>query len=218
MKFTAHIAAGLLFLIMGITGVHAQPVTKNGRGENYTPAKDASFLIKTNLIYDALLSPSIELEYRIAPHWSILADYSIAWWSQKDKHLYYQLTQLSPEIRYWFNADKAWRGHYMGIFAGGGHYDLGNELGGYQGKGIMSGISYGYMFPIGQRLSFDAGIGVGAMSTTYEEYKPLDGHYVYQQTSRTNYIGPLKLRFALTWQIGSRKDGKTDKKSKGGKL
>lgn len=59
MKFTAHIAAGLLFLIMGITGVHAQPVTKNGRGENYTPAKDASFLIKTNLIYDALLSPSI---------------------------------------------------------------------------------------------------------------------------------------------------------------
>lgn len=106
----------------------------------------------------------------------------------------------------------------MGIFAGGGHYDLGNELGGYQGKGIMSGISYGYMFPIGRRLSFDAGIGVGAMSTTYEEYKPLDGHYVYQQTSRTNYIGPLKLRFALTWHIGSRKDGKTDEKSKGGKL
>ena len=40
------------------------------------------------------------------------------------------------------------------------------------------------------------------MTTEYEEYLPLDGHYVYQQTSRTNYFGPLKLKFSWVWHIG----------------
>ena len=51
------------------------------------------------------------------------------------------------------------------------------------------------------RLS-GSGIGLGFMTTRYEEYQPLDGHYVYRQTSRFNYFGPLKLKFALVWNIG----------------
>ena len=42
------------------------------------------------------------------------------------------------------------------------------------------------------------------MTTKYEEYLPMDGCYVYQQTSRTNFFGPLKLKFAFVWNIGRR--------------
>ena len=156
--------------------------------------------LKTNLLYDAVLSPSIEVEYRFAPHWSAHADFAIAWWSKKKEHKYYQIAQLSPEIRYWFNDKKFWKGHYIGAFVGAGHYDLENGKDGYKGEFMMTGLSYGYMFPIGKYLSIDAGIGVGYLHTEYEEYLPIEGHYVYQQTSRTTYVGPVKARLSLVWQ------------------
>lgn len=172
--------------------------------------KAEAWVLKTNLLYDALLSPSIEFEYRFAPHWSFHTDFAIAWWSRKSKFKYYQLVQLSPEARYWFKGNQTWKGHYVGAFVGAGHYDLSAGKEGYKGEFLMVGLSYGYMFPIGRFLSLDAGIGIGYLNTEYEEYLPIEGHYVYQQTSRTGYVGPVKARLALVWHLGR-------KLAKGGK-
>ena len=160
------------------------------------------FLLKTNLPYYVLLAPYIEAEYRLSPHWSVHLDYSIAWWKNTKKHQYYQLQQLSPEARFWLNPNRGWHGHYIGAFTGGGIYDLENGGRGYKGEFLMGGLSYGYMFPIGKYLSLDAGIGVGYLSTTYEEYLPIEEHYVYQQKSRTGYFGPVKARLSLVWHWG----------------
>ena len=165
------------------------------------------WVFKTNLLYDALLSPSIEAEYRFSAHWSTHVDFSMAWWSNKKKHKYYQLVQFSPEVRFWLNSKHDWHGHYIGAFIGAGHYDLSAGEEGYLGDFMMIGLSYGYMFPISRVLSLEAGIGVGYMNTEYEKYLPLDGHYVYQQTSRTGYIGPLKAKFSLVWHLKCNKKG-----------
>lgn len=159
--------------------------------------------IKTNLLYDALLMPSVEVEYRINDRWSVNLEGEIAWWKKKPKHKYYQLAMISPEGRYWFKTKSLWHGHYVGAFVGGGWYDLENGKRGYQGEGVMAGVSYGYMFPVTRSLSFEAGIGAGYLRAKYEEYLPeAGGHYLYQQTSKTNYFGPLKLKFALVWRLG----------------
>lgn len=158
--------------------------------------------IKSNLIYDVLLMPSLEIEYRFNDHWSAAVEGNMAWWHNDGKHKYYQLATIIPEARYWFKPQGSRRGHYVGLFGGGGWYDLENGNTGYRGTGGMVGASYGYMFPIGKHFAFEAGIGVGFMTTKYEEYLPVDGHYVYQQTNRTNYVGPLKLKFAFVWNIG----------------
>ncbi|MCR8883066.1 DUF3575 domain-containing protein [Phocaeicola plebeius] len=158
--------------------------------------------IKSNLIYDVLLMPSLEIEYRFNDRWSAAVEGNIAWWHNDGKHKYYQLATIIPEARYWFKPQGSRRGHYVGLFGGGGWYDLENGSTGYRGTGGMVGASYGYMFPIGKYFAFEAGIGVGFMTTKYEEYLPQDGHYVYQQTNRTNYVGPLKLKFAFVWNIG----------------
>lgn len=158
--------------------------------------------IKSNLIYDVLLMPSLEIEYRFNDRWSAAVEGNMAWWHNDGKHKYYQLATIIPEARYWFKPQGSRRGHYVGLFGGGGWYDLENGNTGYRGTGGMVGASYGYMFPIGKYFAFEAGIGVGFMTTKYEEYLPLDGHYVYQQTNRTNYVGPLKLKFAFVWNIG----------------
>lgn len=157
--------------------------------------------LKTNIIYDLALMPSLEVEYMINDHWSVNAEGEVAWWRKRSKHKYYQIATLSPEVRYWFKTKKRWHGHYVGLFGGGSWYDLENGKRGYKGEFWKAGLSYGYMFPIGRSLSFETGIGLGFLRTWYEEYLPIDGHYVYQQSSRTNWVGPVKLKFTLVWRL-----------------
>ena len=163
--------------------------------------------IKTNLLYDAILMPSLEVEYRIDDRWSVAVEGSVAWWKRDRRHKYYQIATILPEGRYWFGTKKPWHGHYVGVFAGGSWYDLENGERGYKGEFFTTGVSYGYMFPIGRSLSIEAGLGVGFLYTTYEEYLPIDGHYVYQQTSRTNWFGPVKVKLALVWRLWDGKKG-----------
>ena len=165
--------------------------------------------IKTNLLYDAAGFPSLEVEIPIGRRFSVNAEGAVAWWSGKKRDTYYQLDLLSPEVRWWFGQRSRWHGHYVGAFGMVGLYDLewkGSR--GYQGEYWSAGFSYGYMFPIGKSLSLEAGIGLGVLSTGYEEYVPMDNHYVYQQSSRTVYWGPVKLKLGLVWRIGD-KPGKT---------
>ena len=163
--------------------------------------------IKTNLLYDAILMPDLEVEYRIDDRWSVAVEGSVAWWKRDSRHKYYQIATIVPEGRYWFHTKGPWHGHYAGLFAGGSWYDLENGNRGYKGEFFMTGISYGYMFPVGRCVSLEAGIGVGFLHTVYEEYLPIDGHYVYQQTSRTNWIGPVKIKFAVVWRLWDQKKG-----------
>lgn len=172
--------------------------------------------IKTNLLYDAILMPSLEVEYRIADRWTVNLEGEMAWWKNDGKHRYYQVATISPEGRWWFGQKQGspWHGHYLGVFGGFTWYDLENGKEGYQGEAEMVGVSYGYMFPIGRRLSLEAGIGVGYMHSKYEVYDPIPylggTHYVYRQTSKLDYFGPLKLKLTLVWRLWD-----TDKK-KGG--
>lgn len=161
--------------------------------------------LKTNLLTDAILMPSLEVEWLIRKNWSLAAHGNVAWWSRDSEHRYYQLAAIYPEARWWFKTKGPWHGHYLGVFAGGTWYDLENGGRGYKGEGGFVGLSYGYMFPVSRSLSFEVGIGAGYLYTEYEEYLPVPymggTHYVYQQTSRMNYLGPLKLKFSFVWRL-----------------
>lgn len=157
--------------------------------------------IKTNLLYDAVLMPSVEAEYRVGSRWSVNLEGDVAWWKNEGRHKYYQIATVSPECRYWFRTKSPWHGHYVGAFTGFSWYDLENGALGYKGESGMAGLSYGYMFPISRALSFELGVGFGYLFCENEEYLPIDGHYVYQQTSRLHYFGPLKLKFAIVWRL-----------------
>ena len=172
--------------------------------------------LKTNLLYDAVLMPSLEVEYRINPRWTVNLEGDMAWWHNSGKEKYYQVATISPEGRYWFKSRRPWHGHYIGAFGGFTWYDLADGTEGWRGEAVTAGLTYGYMFPITRRLSLEAGLGLGYMYTRYEEYLPMDGHHVYLQTKRMSYFGPLKLKFNLVWRLW--KDDRTPQTSnrKGG--
>lgn len=161
-----------------------------------------AFALKTNLIYDALLCPNLSFEWRINDRWSVQAEADVAWWKNDNRHRFYQIMYLGGEGRYWFKQRAPWHGFYAGVMAGGGKYDLSRGHTGYKGEAGLGGITCGFMFPISRNLSFDAEIGVGYLYTKYEEYIPYDGHYIYQQTARSNYFGPVKAQFSLVWRFG----------------
>ena len=166
------------------------------------------FALKTNLLYYAALMPNIELQYRVSDLWTISLEGNVAWYHRESKHKYYQIAMISPEARRWLRPRGPWHGMYVGAFAGGVWYDLENGNNGYKGEAAMGGFSFGYMWPITRTLSLEAGIGLGYMHTRYREYIPYDGHYLYQRTKTTQYVGPLKLKLSLAWRFNDIKKTK----------
>ncbi len=156
--------------------------------------------LKTNLLYDALLLPNLELEWLINRNWSVSLEGGAAWWN-KLYNKTYRLAYGSPEVRYHIKPRADWHGMYVGAFAGGGFFDLCGKKKGFRGPFAMGGLSLGYMWPISHRLSLEAGIGVGYMYSRYKQYRPLDGHKVYERTRDLHFFGPLKAKLSLSWRF-----------------
>ncbi len=159
------------------------------------------FALKNNILYDAALMPNLEFEWLINDRWSVAVEADVAWWSRASRHKYYQIALATVEGRRWIRPRAPWHGMYVGLFAGGGKYDLENGGKGYKGEGGLAGLSFGYMFPISRCFSLEAAIGAGYMYTRYKEYRPYDGHYLYERTKTLNYFGPLKAKFAVVWRF-----------------
>lgn len=172
------------------------------------------FAIKTNLLYDAALMPNIEMEWLINNHWSVSAEWNIAWWGDDMNAKSYRISEIGSEVRYWIKPHAPWHGMYVGLSAGGGWYDLwyiSNP--GHYGEGMVTGASFGYMWPVGKNFSMQAEIGVGYVYSRDREYIPYDGHYVYQRTKSLNYIGPVMLKFSIACRFSDRNKSRRYKSS-----
>ncbi len=159
------------------------------------------FALKTNMLGYAVLMPNIELEWMFRKRWSVAAEWQCAWWARSGPHKVYRIGTVIPEVRYWPMERKRWHGMYVGLFVGGGLYDLSNGKKGHEGEGALVGVSAGYMWPMSRYFSLEAGLGVGYLRARDKEYRSLDGHYLYQLTRYVNYFGPLRLKFSLVWRI-----------------
>lgn len=157
--------------------------------------------LKTNLLYYGVLLPNIELEWLFNPHWSVALEGNLAAWGSYKRERSYRLTLIDAEGRWWFKTRGPWHGMYAGVIAGGGWYDFEKGTPGYHGWGLMTGLSFGYMWPVTRTLSLEAEIGAGFMHTRYKEYEPIENHHVYIRTKDLNYFGPIKLKFALSWRF-----------------
>lgn len=159
------------------------------------------FVLKTNLLYYAALMPNVEVEWMFADRWSAALEFQSAWYGKNWPHKAYRLATVMPEVRFWAIDRSRWHGMYVGVFAGAGLYDLSDKKKGHRGEGFLAGLSVGYMWPISNRLSLDAGIGAGYMHARDKVYAPIDGHFLYQYTKDINYFGPLRLKLSLVWRF-----------------
>ena len=172
---------------------------------------NAQIGIKTNLLNDAFLNPTLGVEVGVAPKWSIDVSGAInAWTLDNGRRWKHWIAQ--PEVRYWF-CDR-FSGHFVGAHLLGGQYNFGawkhgsNFLGTHyealkterhQGWFAGAGIAYGYTWILGKHWSAEAEIGIGWAYTRYDVYPCAECGNKLASKRVHNYVGPTKAAINLIY-------------------
>lgn len=165
--------------------------------------------LQTNLLYDALLAPNISLALPIGNKWSINASFTNPWWVARDNSWCYQILHAEVEARRWLgNRDSRplLTGSAIGIYFGGGYYDLEYNSKGFQGgMGASAGISYHWAKCISRnkRWRIELGLGLGAIHTKFKHYEGRKGNtiLVWLRDDKYLWIGPTKASVSIAYLI-----------------
>ena len=183
----------VMLAVAGLTGAFAQKAA-----------------LKTNLLYDAALSPQLGLEVGLAPKWSLDLSGQLNLWSLKGHKWRHWLVQ--PEARYWFC--HRFQGHFLGLHVLGGEYNVGNIPHGfmflgtdlrnlknrrYEGWGVGAGIAYGYDWAIARHWNIEAELGIGWIYTRFDEYPCATCGKKIASDKVHNYYGPTKLAVSIEY-------------------
>ena len=163
--------------------------------------------VKTNMLYDALLTPNIGVEFYLGKNYTISADWMYAWWKKHSIAWWHRTYGGDLEFRRYFGRvadEKPLQGWHVGLYGGIVTYDFDWGGRGYLGDrwSYGGGLSFGYSMPWKRRLNLDFTVGLGYLGGEYKEYLPIDDCYVWQCTKQRNYIGPTKIEVSLVWLIG----------------
>lgn len=189
---------------------------KNRKDSLHKEKNNLRFAIKTNLLQGAVaFAPNLGFEYAISNnytieltgalnHWGLSGDY------KSNKKLAHWI--LQAEYRYWL--DESFRGHFFGVHALGGNYNIsgytlpnffiGNNLMEskyrYDGWTIGGGISYGYHLNFAQNWGAEFNIGIGVTHLRYDKYDCLRCGRKLNTESKT-YFGPTKAAISLIYSF-----------------
>ena len=173
-------------------------------------AASQSVAVKTNLLYDALLTLDGGVEVKLAPKWTAELTGNINAWPV-DNHRWKQW-MVQPEARYWFC--QAFSGHFVGAHLLGGQYNFGNLGTDFkflgtdfsllkdhrlQGWMVGAGVAYGYSWIINRRWNIEAEIGLGWVYTRYSKYECDNCGKKVESNRPHNYVGPTKAAVNLIY-------------------
>ena len=183
--------------------------------------REPMLAVKTNLLYDLATALNIGVEFY--PHnsrWSIHADYTCPWWSNRKNHLFFQAINGSLEGRRYFKKE-GHVGHYLSVYGHANLYDIGfNEELGWQGEGWGGGLGYGHVWQPwkNRRWKLEAFIRVGYFHSIYDPYhagETRNDKYYYdwegpienfiRRNHRLRWFGPTGLGITLSYDLLNRK-------------
>ena len=168
------------------------------------------FAVRTNLLYDVLLLPTLGVEWRINRSVGVKLDGSLAWWSSGQDKVQ-KMWLLNPEVR-WYMGNA--RRFYLGASGNYGEYniyrymlgDIVSKDTGYQGKMWGAGLTVGYQLFFSRNFSVDFNLGLGYTRFDYDSFGMINGVRVYKKRDKTkNFWGPTQAGISLVWTIGSKK-------------
>ena len=171
------------------------------------PAKPYDVAVRTNLLYDAMLLPTLGVEWRINKNVGVKFDGSLSWWGGSTGKVQ-KMWLVNPEVRWYLLHDKRF---YVGASGTYGEYNiykyaLGSILSkddtGYQGKLWNAGLTVGYQLPLSRHFTVDFNLGLGYTRSEYDSFGMTDGARVYKERNKTkNFWGPTQAGISLVWTI-----------------
>lgn len=174
------------------------------------PSMAQSVGIKTNLISDAVTTPQLGVEFKMAPKWTFEVAGQVNAWNIHDRRWRHWMAQ--PEARLWYC--EAFQGSFWGLHLIGGQFNIGNIdnnikfLGSdfsqlkdhrYQGWGAGAGIAYGYAWILGKHWNMEFEVGVGWIYTRFDKYPCAVCGTALEKDKPHNYFGPTKLALSIEY-------------------
>ena len=166
-------------------------------GSVYGLTETPYFAIKTNLLYDLATIPNLATEFALDHN--VTLDLSFNWnpWTyNKEENTKFKFFLFQPELRYW--TCEAFRGHFFGIHGHYAYYNVGHvpsppfpeAMNQYRFEGQLAGagVSYGYHWIMGPRLSLEGEIGAGYARLWYDKY-PCQSCAKLLTSEKKNYWG-----------------------------
>lgn len=174
--------------------------------------------VKTNGVGWAMGQINVAAEYDIAPHWSIAVPfYYSGGYNYFSKTIKFRGIVLQPEARYYFNADLANDGWYVGAHLGVGWYNFAvngdyriQDHGGKRpawGGGIGGG--YTMQFKKHPAWGMEFALGAGVYDALYDKfYNEVNGP-IAESSVRKVFFGIDNAAVSVTYKFGlKRKEGK----------
>lgn len=180
--------------------------------------------LKTNLLFDLATIVNIEAEIPLSKNLSIAGECVFPWWLDEKKQRSLEILSGSLELRYWLNQEARMQdaslvnhnplaGWFLGVYTGGGLYDLEWDGKGYQGEFfIATGLSGGYVKPLSRNLNMEFSLGIGYLKTDYRRYEAQqdankEWHLIKKNEGTYSWIGPIKAKVSLVWYPHFKKKG-----------
>lgn len=163
--------------------------------------------IKTNLLYDAALTPDLGIELSLSRRISVGAEGVCAWWSDNRAHRYWRIRGGWLDASWWFGSAplrQRMTGHHAGIYASIHDYDFEFGHKGWQSRcpTLGAGLSYGYSFRLNGRLNLDLYVRAGYACGRVTEYVPQCGTYMCLRHFNSHYVGLTGIGVCLVWFPG----------------
>ncbi len=172
------------------------------------------FALKTNLVLDLLSVVNLAAEIPIGRRWSIVGEVVYPWWRSWPDDFTMQIESYHGELKYWLGdreLQEQLQGWYLGAYGGWGRYDIQPFTAtGVQGTFFDSGLEVGYAHPIARNLHLEYTIGLGYVSTSYDNYKMVSDTDEYGDIKVIPYpwlnnslksILPTRCGVSLVWTI-----------------
>ena len=185
-----------------------------------TPVLSQEVTVSNNLLYDATLTPNLQMAVQVSPKWSIGVTGGFRHWpignltKTKWRHLL-----ISPEIRY--GKDSLQTGHFFGMNAIYSHFNAGyTDMVIYkgvkderrQGDLVALGAFYGYAWRLGRRWTMEAVIGAAVGYAWYDRFTMADcGEYWQPVGSDKSFFVLPQLGLNIVYHIPLKKSKESQK-------
>lgn len=166
-------------------------------------ARSQQLSVKTNLLSDAVLVPSVGMEHTISRRWTMACD--VAWMPLRLSSEHYLRTmKLQPEAHYWFRAP--FTGPFVGPALSWRLYNMGGlpvfKTRDSRTQGFLLGVGVvaGWHFTLSDRWGLEPSLALGY---AYGEFNRYDAPRSCEVRKRhyLNYFGPTALTLQLVYMI-----------------
>lgn len=174
---------------------------KKDKKGNASVSSGRYMALKTNVAYDAI--GVLNLDYEVQVHSRMTVDIPVMWslWDAKpDKAL--RIAAIQPELRWWMGEETG-KGHFFGLHAHVGWYNLKWDDRRYQDTGrplVGAGLSYGYKLPLSEHWGAEFTVGFGYANMKYDTYYNIDNGAQIDTRIR-HYWGPTKVGASLVYRF-----------------